>query len=118
MAHYEDLYVDQGADARWRLRLLDEDGSKRNLAATTVAGKLNRSYSADSSEAVSFDARVIAPATDGIIDLILTNTQTDSLTNRRYVYDVEITYTDSDTGNDYIERILEGKVLVSKSVTK
>lgn len=118
MALYEDLYVDQGADARWRLRLLDADASYRDLANTSVRGKINRSYGADSSEAISFDARIVSPASDGIIDIILSNTQTDSLTRRRYVYDVEIEYTDSASGLPYVERILEGKIIVSKSVTK
>ena len=118
MALYEDLYVDQGADARWRLRLLEQDGTYRNLNGTEVRGKINRSYGADSSEAFSFETAVIAPASDGIVDIILTHTQTDALTRRRYVYDVEIEYLDSASGNQYVERILEGKVIVSKSVTK
>lgn len=118
MALYEDLYVDQGADARWRLRLLDADGSNRNLSQSIVRGKINRSYGADSSEKISFETAIVAPATDGIVDIILTNTQTDALTRRRYVYDVELQYTDSATGSPYVERILEGKIIVSKSVTK
>jgi hypothetical protein len=38
-------------------------------------------------------------------------------TRGRYVYDVELKYNDSD-GNAIVERILEGKIKVSPSVTR
>ena len=47
----------------------------------------------------------------------LTNTQTDALKPGRYVYDVELQFTDS-SGANIIERILEGKITVTPSVTK
>ena len=47
-----------------------------------------------------------------------TNTQTDTLLTRgRYVYDVELSFVDS-SSNTIIERILEGNIEVSPSVTK
>ena len=56
-------------------------------------------------------------APDGIITLALNNNQTDLLKSGRYVYDVEISFNDSN-GDTVIERILEGKILVTPSVTK
>ena len=47
----------------------------------------------------------------------LRNTQTDALKAGRYVYDVELSYTDS-ADNTIIERILEGQLTVTPSVTK
>ena len=47
----------------------------------------------------------------------LTNTQTDLLKAGRYVYDVELAFLDSDS-NTIIERVLEGRVQVSPSVTR
>jgi hypothetical protein len=116
MAFYEDLEVDQGANAKWQLKLLDVDKSVRDLNGFTVRGKINRSYDADSDEAISFGVTIVEPKTSGLVELTLTNVQTDSLTRRRYVYDVEVEYLDSD--QTIVERVLEGKLMVSRSVTK
>lgn len=116
MAQYEDLEVDQGADAKWQVKMLEADGTVRDLTNFTVRGKANRSYSADSSEAITFDAAVLNPASEGILEFRLTNAQTDTMTRRRYVYDVEVEYTDN--GTDIVERVLEGNLMVSKSVTR
>jgi hypothetical protein len=80
---------------------------------------MKRSYnSVDSDEIVDFTTIVSSPATDGILTLALTNTQTDALNPRlRYVYDVELSFQDSNN-QTIIERILEGKVKVSPSVTR
>ena len=48
--------------------------------------------------------------------LKLTNTQTTSLKAGRYVYDVELSHTDS-AANTIIERVLEGVITVTPSVT-
>jgi hypothetical protein len=74
--------------------------------------------SANDPDTINFNSVVISPPTDGIINLSLTNTQTDAMKTRgRYVYDVEVSYTDSD-GNAIIQRVLEGQAEVSPSVTK
>lgn len=116
MAQYEDLELDQGADVKWKLKLLNADGSARDLTDYTARGKLNRSYDADSSEATSFNVTFLTPRTDGVFEFSLTNAQTDLLTRRRYVYDIEVEFTEG--GDTLVERVLEGKVMVSKSVTK
>jgi len=119
MADYEDFTIDQGADVAIELHLQETDGSKKNLTGHTVNAKMKRSYtSVDSDEILDFTTIVSEPATDGIAVLSLTNTQTDTLNTRtRYVYDVELAVNDSD-GNILIERILEGKIKVSPSVTR
>ena len=49
----------------------------------------------------------------------LTNLQTDLLNAGKYVYDVEMQYNDSSTPpNTIIERVLEGHMRVSPSVTR
>ena len=79
--------------------------------------KRNYNSTADS-DVVDFVTIVGDPATDGVITMSLTNTQTDALNTRgRYVYDVEIQFQDSDS-NTIIERVLEGKIKVSPSVTR
>ena len=119
MADYEDFTIDQGADVAIELHLQEQDGSKKNLTGHSALAKMKRSYnSTDSDEIVSFTTIVASPATDGILTLALTNPQTDSLNPRlRYVYDVELSYQDSNS-QTIIERILEGKVKVSPSVTR
>ena len=119
MADYEDFTIDQGADVAIELHLVEQDGSKKDLTAHSAAAKMKRSYtSVDSDEIVEFTTAIGAPATDGLLVLALTNTQTDLLNPRlRYVYDVELSFDDSD-GNTIIERILEGKVKISPSVTR
>lgn len=119
MADYEDFTIDQGADVAIELHLQEQDGSKKDLTGHSALAKMKRSYnSTDSDEITSFTTIVSSPATDGILTLALTNSQTDSLNSRlRYVYDVELSYQDSNS-QTIIERILEGKIKVSPSVTR
>ena len=59
----------------------------------------------------------MSDATNGIATISLTNTQTDALRPGRYVYDVELSFID-DQANTIVERILEGRIQISPSVTK
>jgi hypothetical protein len=120
MADYEDLTIDQGTDVAIELHLVDPDGSKKNLNGYTASATMKRSYSAssDDSDTVNFTTLIPEPKTDGVITLSLDNTVTDALNTRgRYVYDVEISFEDSD-GNEIIERVLEGKIKVTPSVSR
>ena len=117
MAQFEEITIDQGADVVVELELVDVNGSKKNLANHTLAGKIKKSYSDSSGEATAFTTAVEPPAAEGKATLSLTNTQTDALKAGRYVYDIELSYTDS-AANTIIERILEGQITVTPSVTK
>jgi hypothetical protein len=119
MATYEEIIIDQGADVSIELELVETDGSKKDLTGYTCYAKMKRNYNSTAdSDVVDFTTIVGDPATDGIITMSLTNTQTDALNTRgRYVYDVEIQFQDSDS-NTVIERVLEGKIKVSPSVTR
>jgi hypothetical protein len=116
MAQYEELTIDQGADASIELHLVETDGTKKNLTNHAVAAKLKRNYNSDSADTTDFLASV-TDATNGICVLSLSNTQTDALRAGRYVYDVELSFVDS-SGDTIIERILEGKISVTPSVTR
>jgi hypothetical protein len=116
MAQYEDITIDQGADASIELHLVDTDGTVKNLTNHTVTAKLKKTYSSDSADTTSF-VTTIANAVRGICTITLTNAQTDALKAGRYVYDVELSFADSD-GDTIIERILEGKITVTPSVTR
>lgn len=117
MAQEETFTIDQGADVAIELHLVNKDGSKKNLANHTITGKMKRNYNSDSDETTNFNAIVASPANDGIVTLSLTNTQTDTLKAGRYVYDVEMSYVDSDS-NTIVERVLEGRIIVTPSVTR
>ena len=117
MAQYEEFTIDQGADAAIEIHLVNKDGSAKDLSDHSIAAKLKRTYNSDSDDTTIFSAVIAQPATDGVATLSLTNIQTDALKPGRYVYDVEMSFDDSDD-NTIIERVLEGKVLVTASVTR
>lgn len=117
MAQYEEITIDQGADCAIEIHLVDKAGARKSLLNHTVTAKMKRTYNADSADTVSFSSIVATPATDGIATLSLTNVQTDALKPGRYFYDVELSFQDS-SNNAIIERVLEGKIQVTPSVTK
>lgn len=120
MANYEDITIKQGTDVAIELELINADGSKKDLTNHSVSAMMKRRYqdSANDPMTQAFNAVVVTPPTDGIVTLSLTNTQTDALTTRgRYIYDVELSYSDSDS-NTIISRVVEGQIEVSPSVTK
>jgi len=116
MAQYEDITIDQGADVAIEIHLITKDGTARNLQNHTIDAKMKKTYNSDSDNTTVFTTVVDSPQ-DGIATLSLTNAQTDLLSAGRYVYDVEMAFVDSD-GDNIIERVLEGKILVTPSVTK
>jgi hypothetical protein len=116
MAQYEYFTFDQGSDIAVELHLQDASGNKKNLTNYSGAATMKRSYNSDSSDTHYFDFAIQSPPTDGIVTISLTNTQTDNMESGKYVYDVEISYVDSNA-NNIIERILEGKIDLTPSVT-
>jgi hypothetical protein len=117
MADYEDISVDQGSDIAIELHMTNTDGSVKNLANHSVAAKMKRNYNSDSDNTQAFNAIIATPPSDGVATISLTNTQTAALAAGRWVYDVELSYVDS-SSSTITERVLEGKVFVTPSVTK
>ena len=115
MAEYEKLSIDQGSDVAIQLELVDQNNNKKDLTNYSVASKMKRSFNSDSADTHAFSAAITDP-TDGFITLSMTNTQTSNLKVGSYVYDVEISFTDSGN-NNVIERVLEGKIRVNQNVT-
>jgi hypothetical protein len=118
MAQYEELTIDQGSDVAIQLDLVDHTGAAKSLLNHSVAAKMKKNYnSTDSADIQTFSTIVASPSTAGICTLTLTNSQTDALKPGKYVYDVEISFVDSDN-QTIVERILEGRIQVTPSVTK
>lgn len=116
MAQYEDITIDRGSDVAIEMHLVKPDGSTKDISGHTITAKLKKTYNSSDSDTTDFST-AISSATQGIALLSLTNTQTEALKPGRYVYDVEMSYVDSDS-NTIIERVLEGKIHVTPSVTR
>lgn len=117
MAYYHDLTIDQGSTVSVDVYLTNEDGSAKNLTDYTPTAHISPNYNLDSDNITPFTCTVDSAAS-GIINLGLTFTQTDNLkANKRYVYDLEIARDSSGTTVE-IERVLEGQLFVTPSVTK
>ena len=110
MAVYSNIVIDQGADYSASIDVTDIDGDNINLTGYAAAGQIRKSYS--STTAVNFAVSVASPATSGILNISLTNTQTNAMKAGRYVYDIEIT---SSGGTK--TRVLEGQVEITAGVT-
>ena len=114
MAEYEKFTIDKGSDIAIQLELVDNSGNPKDLTNYSAAAKMKRNYNSGDSDTLAFSCAV--GGLDGIVTLSLTNVQTDTLKVGNYVYDAEISFTDTND-NIIVERILEGKIRVSPSVT-
>ena len=116
MAQYEEFTIDQGADVTIELHLVDKNDAVKNLTGHTLTAKMKKNYNSDSSDTTNFTT-AITNATGGVGSLTLTNSQTNALKVGRYVYDVELSFVDSANAT-IVERVLEGRIQVTPSVTK
>ncbi len=117
MAQYEEIVIDQGADVAIEVHLINKDGTTKNLTNHTITAKMKKTYNSDSADTFNFNSIVASPPSSGIATLSLTNLQTDQLKPGKYVYDVEMAFVDS-ASNTIIERVLEGRITVTPSVTR
>jgi len=111
MAAIANLYIDQGSTFSTTVFVKNDDETPFDLTLYTAAGQIRKSYS--SSTAVDFTLEIANPASLGQINLSLTPTQTSTLEEGRYVYDIEVT-----SSGDVITRVVEGLVTVSPQVTR
>lgn len=117
MAQYEDFDIGQGTDITLQLELVDRSAAKKDLTGYGANAQIRKTHNSSDSDAVSFSSQIASPSTDGVVNLTLTNEQTSALKAGRYVYDVEIYYQDSDL-NTIVERVLEGRINITPSVTR
>lgn len=110
MATKANLVIDQGATYNTDIYLLDDNGDSLMLGNYTVASQMRKSYT--SSNAISFSCST--NVTEGTITLSLTAAQTAAITPGRFVYDVELT----DTYSNTVSRVVEGIITVTPQVTR
>ena len=117
MSYYKDLTIDQGSSVSIDVYLTNKDGTAKNLTNYAPTAHISPNYNLDSDNITVFTCTVDSAAS-GIINLALSYTQTDNLkANKRYVYDLEIAR-DSSGSIAEIERVMEGQIFVTPSVTK
>ena len=99
--NYEDITIHQGTDVAIELHLVKEsDGTAFDLTNYSAAAKMKRRYgdSDNDPDTRAFNAIIPTPATAGIVTLSMTNDSSATLQTRgRYVYDVEVSFVDSDS---------------------
>ena len=112
MAAITNLLIEQGANFSSTITLFNDDDTVFNLTDYTAAGQIRKSYSSSSASA-TFSILFSADRSEGQITLSLTSTQTAAVEEGRYVYDIEVTSSDS-----VVTRVLQGTVTVSPNVTR
>ena len=111
MAARANLRIDRGATFSSDVTVTNSAGDVVDLTGYTTTAKMAKSYGASSS--VTITAAVASDATTGVIELTLTDTQTEALdAPARYVYDVYITQTSTST----VTRVIEGVITVNPKV--
>ena len=110
LAAVANLTIDQGATFSSDVTVTDSAGDAFDLTDYTVAAKMAKGYSSANTRTTLTTA--VDTPTNGVITLSLTADQTADLdAPARYVYDVEITSTDST-----VTRVIEGIITVNPGV--
>ena len=109
MADKVHLSIDQGATFSADFIENTFDGNTADLTGYIGAGQIRKHYT--SNTATAFILNVYA---NGTVRVALAANQTGSLTEGRYVYDVELT----NTSDNSVIRLVEGIVTVSPQVTR
>jgi hypothetical protein len=112
MAALANLLIDQGASFSSTITVFNSDDTVFDLTGFTGASQVRKSYSSSSASA-TFTVSFASDRSTGQVTLSLTPTQTAALEEGRYVYDVEVTSSDST-----VTRVLQGTVTVSPNATR
>jgi len=111
LATTANLFVDSGSDYSNIITIASSTGSALDLTNYTVKSQMRKSYG--SSTYYDFTASVYDAVT-GKIRLQITAANTSLIPAGRYLYDIEITNTNTSAKT----RVLEGIVVVTPEITK
>lgn len=111
MATTANLFVDSGSDYSNIITIASSTGGALDLTNYTVKSQMRKSYG--SSTYYDFTATVYDAPT-GKIRLQITAANTSLIPAGRYLYDIEITNTNTSAKT----RVLEGIVVVTPEITK
>lgn len=108
---YAELSINQGANLVSVITLSNDDSSAMNLANTTFASQIRKSYYSTNPTA-NINVAVFGANSNGQIRLTLSADETANIAPGRYLYDITM------TANNTVTRILEGIVTVTPRVTR
>ena len=113
-AEIVDLNITQGSSFHVRITVSDENSNAVNLTGYEVRGAVKNRYSdPDTDILINLDP-VVYDATNGLVDVLLTPTQTSTLPITEALYDLE-KFPISGVGE--IEKIMKGKFLIHPEIT-
>ena len=109
------LKIEKGAKFTKRLTWQDANGTPIDLTGYSARMHIRQSIEASAFELelTTSNGRITLGDTAGTVDLYLTAQETDTLTIKTGVYDLEL-YTDADN----VVRLVEGSVSISEGVTR
>ena len=110
MAAVKNLYIDQGTDFNAQITIYDDNNAPWDLDGYDGEAKIRKSYY--SSTSVDFTVSFPVIRTTGTVILDLTSSQTSTLEQGRYLYDVVLT---NSSGKK--TRVIEGIVTINAGVT-
>jgi hypothetical protein len=107
--------IEEGATFTRTITYTDNEDTAIDLAGSTVRMQIRDNYSAaDAVISLSTPSTGITLSNEtGKFTITMTATQTESLGIKQGVYDIEVEY-----DNGTVERILEGRVKISRQVTQ
>lgn len=108
MATKVNLVIDQGATFSTSVSFNNQDGTAINFTNYTGSAQMRKHFT--SSNSISF---TVSLTNQGVVTLALTANQTANIVAGRYVYDLEVTDT-----NSVVSRLIEGIVTVTPNVTR
>ena len=111
MATISNLYIDAGSDYSVIITVSAPDGQPLDLDGYTAASQMRKSYG--SLTYYDFDASIYDAAA-GKVQIALSADDSDDIPPGRWLYDVEITHTESGA----TKRVVEGIVTITPQITK
>jgi len=108
---------EQGASFRRKLTLKTDDGDRVDLTGYLARMQVRSSLEATAVivELTSANGRIEIDGADGEILLKLTAAETAALPSGAYLYDLELV---SSSDPDDVQRLIEGRFVVSRNVTR
>lgn len=112
MAEITEFNIGQGETFKILMTVInDETGVPLNINDQSFSGQIRENYSTDIL-AGTFNFEKLLPYDSGSIFISLTPTQTEELSQRKYVYDILM------TSGSITRRILEGYMVVRPAATR
>jgi hypothetical protein len=110
-----DLFVEQGATFTYTLTLTDNVGTPINLTGYTARMQMRRAVQSDEVliSLTTQNGRIVITPLTGVIVLNIEATATAALNFQTAVYDLEI-----ESAGGIVTRVLQGKVTLSREVTR